>query len=103
MIMLGIAFPMLAGLAHSKAGKLETLLGDRNSESFKGPNDHKFDRDGRWYFTDQGQTDSRAGRYGDCGPDHRAPKAGDRTSLNPGRSDAVADSRFFLSHHQRRR
>ena len=33
-----------------------TLLGHRNSESFKGVNDLAFDRDGNCYFTDQGQT-----------------------------------------------
>ena len=37
-------------------GRIETLLGHRNSESFKGLNDLTFDRDGRCYFTDQGQT-----------------------------------------------
>jgi gluconolactonase len=37
-------------------GRSETLLGHRNSESFKGLNDLTFDRDGRCYFTDQGQT-----------------------------------------------
>jgi len=34
----------------------ETILGHRNSESFKGLNDLTFDREGRCYFTDQGQT-----------------------------------------------
>jgi gluconolactonase len=34
----------------------ETLLGHRNSESFKGLNDLTFDAAGRCYFTDQGQT-----------------------------------------------
>ena len=33
-----------------------TLLGHRNSESFKGVNDLTFDNDGNCYFTDQGQT-----------------------------------------------
>ena len=33
-----------------------TLLGHRNSESFKGLNDLTFDATGRCYFTDQGQT-----------------------------------------------
>ncbi len=33
-----------------------TLLGHRNSESFKGLNDLTFDREGNCYFTDQGQT-----------------------------------------------
>ena len=33
-----------------------TILGHRNSESFKGVNDLTFDRDGNCYFTDQGQT-----------------------------------------------
>ena len=35
---------------------LETVLGHRNSESFKGINDLVFDAIGRLYFTDQGQT-----------------------------------------------
>jgi gluconolactonase len=38
------------------SGKIETLLGHRNSESFKGVNDLTFDMDGTCYFTDQGQT-----------------------------------------------
>jgi gluconolactonase len=33
-----------------------TVLGHRNSESFKGVNDLTFDREGNCYFTDQGQT-----------------------------------------------
>lgn len=37
-------------------GKIDTLLGHRNSESFKGLNDLTFDEEGRCYFTDQGQT-----------------------------------------------
>ncbi len=36
--------------------RIETLLGHRNSESFKGLNDLTFDADGNCYFTDQGQT-----------------------------------------------
>ncbi|MDS1142459.1 SMP-30/gluconolactonase/LRE family protein [Pusillimonas sp. SM2304] len=38
------------------SGKLETVLGHRNSESFKGINDLTFDSHGSCYFTDQGQT-----------------------------------------------
>ncbi len=38
------------------SGRVETLLGHRNSESFKGLNDLSFDRAGNLYFTDQGQT-----------------------------------------------
>jgi len=38
------------------SGQVETVLGHRNSESFKGVNDLVFDRAGRLYFTDQGQT-----------------------------------------------
>jgi len=38
------------------SGRLDTLLGHRNSESFKGLNDLTFDDAGRCYFTDQGQT-----------------------------------------------
>ncbi|MEI2415376.1 SMP-30/gluconolactonase/LRE family protein [Orrella sp. JC864] len=38
------------------SGRVETVLGHRNSESFKGVNDLVFDRAGRLYFTDQGQT-----------------------------------------------
>jgi gluconolactonase len=37
-------------------GKIETLLGHRNSESFKGLNDLTFDADGNCWFTDQGQS-----------------------------------------------
>ncbi|MGH8599576.1 MAG: SMP-30/gluconolactonase/LRE family protein, partial [Burkholderiales bacterium] len=37
-------------------GKIETLLGHRNSEGFKGLNDLTFDADGNCWFTDQGQT-----------------------------------------------
>lgn len=37
-------------------GAHETLLGHRNSESFKGLNDLTFDGEGNCYFTDQGQT-----------------------------------------------
>lgn len=37
-------------------GRVEVLLGHRNSESFKGLNDLTFDADGNCYFTDQGQT-----------------------------------------------
>ncbi|OZI54088.1 SMP-30/gluconolactonase/LRE family protein [Bordetella genomosp. 4] len=37
-------------------GAVTTVLGHRNSESFKGVNDLVFDREGRLYFTDQGQT-----------------------------------------------
>ena len=44
-------------LRHSgESGKPDTILGHRNSESFKGLNDLTFDRDGNCYFTDQGQT-----------------------------------------------
>ena len=38
------------------SGGPSTLLGHRNSESFKGLNDLTFDREGNCYFTDQGQT-----------------------------------------------
>ncbi|WP_295850264.1 SMP-30/gluconolactonase/LRE family protein [uncultured Xylophilus sp.] len=37
-------------------GTVETVVGHRNSESFKGVNDLVFDAQGRLYFTDQGQT-----------------------------------------------
>src|ERR1700682_3729051 len=37
-------------------GNPHTILGHRNSESFKGVNDLTFDREGNCYFTDQGQT-----------------------------------------------
>lgn len=44
-------------LRHSReGGNPETILGHRNSESFKGVNDLTFDREGHCYFTDQGQT-----------------------------------------------
>ncbi|MBV0881537.1 SMP-30/gluconolactonase/LRE family protein [Noviherbaspirillum sp. L7-7A] len=39
-----------------ETGDLSTLLGHRNSESFKGLNDLTFDAAGACYFTDQGQT-----------------------------------------------
>lgn len=38
------------------SGRIETVLGHRNSESFKGVNDLVFDTQGNLYFTDQGQT-----------------------------------------------
>jgi gluconolactonase len=38
------------------SGEPATLLGHRNSESFKGLNDLTFDAEGNCYFTDQGQT-----------------------------------------------
>lgn len=37
-------------------GRVEVLLGHRNSESFRGVNDLTFDLDGNCYFTDQGQS-----------------------------------------------
>ncbi|MDD0812851.1 SMP-30/gluconolactonase/LRE family protein [Curvibacter sp. RS43] len=39
-----------------RTGDLTTVLGHRNSESFKGVNDLVFDGEGNLYFTDQGQT-----------------------------------------------
>lgn len=39
-----------------QTGKLETVLGRRNSERFKGLNDLTFATNGDLYFTDQGQT-----------------------------------------------
>lgn len=39
-----------------ESGRVETALGHRNSESFKGLNDLSFDAQGNLYFTDQGQT-----------------------------------------------
>lgn len=53
-------------------GRIETVLGHRNSESFKGVNDLTFDMQGRLYFTDQGQTGlhdptGRVYRYGTDG------------------------------------
>jgi gluconolactonase len=38
------------------SGSVETVLGHRNSEGFKGLNDLTFDLQGQLYFTDQGQT-----------------------------------------------
>ncbi|MBC8023552.1 MAG: SMP-30/gluconolactonase/LRE family protein [Burkholderiales bacterium] len=38
------------------SGRIEEILGHRNSESFRGLNDLTFDGDGNCYFTDQGQT-----------------------------------------------
>jgi gluconolactonase len=44
-------------LRHSReGGNPDTILGHRNSESFKGLNDLTFDMAGACYFTDQGQT-----------------------------------------------
>ncbi|HTS84544.1 MAG TPA: SMP-30/gluconolactonase/LRE family protein [Usitatibacter sp.] len=40
----------------SRAAGMTTVLGHRNSESFKGVNDLTFDFEGNCYFTDQGQT-----------------------------------------------
>lgn len=37
-------------------GEVRTALGDADTERFKGCNDLHFDREGRLYFTDQGQT-----------------------------------------------
>lgn len=53
-------------------GRIGTVLGHRNSESFKGVNDLTFDMEGRLYFTDQGQTGlhdptGRVYRYGTDG------------------------------------
>ncbi|MBO9680650.1 MAG: SMP-30/gluconolactonase/LRE family protein [Acidovorax sp.] len=53
-------------------GRIDTVLGHRHSESFKGVNDLTFDRQGRLYFTDQGQTGlhdptGRVYRYGTDG------------------------------------
>lgn len=39
-----------------ESGRVDEVLAHRNSESFKGVNDLVFDRSGRLYFTDQGQT-----------------------------------------------
>ena len=38
------------------SGRIDTVLGHRNSEAFKGVNDLVFDARGQLYFTDQGQT-----------------------------------------------
>lgn len=38
------------------SGRVDEMLGHRNSEAFKGVNDLVFDKAGRLYFTDQGQT-----------------------------------------------
>ena len=59
---------------HSGAGSVgdpETILGHRNTESFKGMNDLTFDFEGNCYFSDQGQTGlprSRRGACIDCAP-----------------------------------
>jgi gluconolactonase len=54
-------------------GRVETVLGQRNSESFKGVNDLVFDAQGRLYFTDQGQSGLHdpTGRVYRYGPDGR--------------------------------
>ena len=43
-------------LLDPERGTVEPVLTHRRSESFKGINDLYFDREGRLYFTDQGQT-----------------------------------------------
>lgn len=43
-------------LLNPETGHMTTVLGHRNSESFKGVNDLTFDAQGQLYFTDQGQT-----------------------------------------------
>ena len=48
--------PSSSTRASAAIGDPEVILGHRNSESFKGLNDLTFDREGRCYFTDQGQT-----------------------------------------------
>lgn len=53
------------------SGTVQTVLGHRNSEGFKGVNDLVFDSQGRLYFTDQGQTGlhdptGRVYRYEPC-------------------------------------
>ena len=61
----------------AKSGKVETLLGHRNSESFKGVNDLTFDAQGRCYFTDQGQT----GLHDPTGRVYRYDRAAGRLDL----------------------
>jgi gluconolactonase len=39
-----------------ETGRIEAMLGNRNSESFKGVNDLIFDAQGNVYFSDQGQS-----------------------------------------------
>ena len=55
------------------SGHMDTVLGHRNTESFKGVNDLVFDQLGRLYFTDQGQTGLHdpTGRVFRLGSDHR--------------------------------
>ena len=59
------------------SGRVETLLGHRSSESFKGLNDLCFDTDGRCYFTDQGQT----GLHDPSGRVYRFDEASGRLDL----------------------
>ena len=53
LLKLEVSFPARAS---AMAGDPISILGHRNSESFRGVNDLTFDRDGNCYFTDQGQT-----------------------------------------------
>lgn len=53
---LGLLRLPAAQLEQGCGSRPETLLGHRNSESFKGLNDLTFDAAGNCYFTDQGQT-----------------------------------------------
>ena len=40
----------------ARSGRMESILGHRNTESFKGINDLTFDLQGNCWFTDQGQS-----------------------------------------------
>ena len=61
------------------------ILGHRNSESFKGLNDLTFDRDGRCYFTDQGQT----GLHDPTGRVYRLSPAASPSGGGAGRLDLI--------------
>jgi gluconolactonase len=67
--------------ASPTAGDPISILGHRNSESFKGVNDLTFDRDGHCYFTDQGQTglhdpSGRVYRYSPSSPGEERGEGG---------------------------
>ncbi len=59
------------------SGCIETMLGHRNSEAFKGVNDLVFDARGQLYFTDQGQT----GLHDPAGRVYRYDPASDRLDV----------------------
>ena len=57
----------------ARSGRMESILGHRNTESFKGINDLTFDLQGNCWFTDQGQSGLQdpSGRVYRLAPDGR--------------------------------